>query len=240
MPLPTIDAKKFTQICNDWLALFPEYKKKEKGLFSKMVGPFQLRIFIEVMSFKDKYRPLSSLCPMFVELPDFVPAFLTTKNIENGFIGWQGHITRNLYEKAAYELREKTPFPLEGTVSVSQILNAYEQKAGASGFFIEDVEAPALLCGWCSKPDQAIPWIEWGREKYLASYRKNVAYKESIKGTPEDEMYTVKTTLEHIDQWTEGMHRRVQDTDYLRDLVETQIKKFKYDKIPRYDLTIDI
>ncbi len=79
-----------------------------------------------------------------------------------------------------------------------------------------------------------------GREKYLTSYKKNLAYKESIKGTPQDDHYTVKTTLEEIDLWTEEMHARVQDTDFLRDLVEEQIKRLKYDKIPRYELIVDI
>jgi hypothetical protein len=239
MPLPIIDAKKFTQISNDWAEMFPEYKKYRKGIFSKVVGPFEFSVFIELWSHKEKYRSSSCISP-FLTKTDIMGAFLTTETMTNGSIGWQGHTMHKLHLKAADYLREHTPFPLEGPVTVSQVLNAYEKAAGKRGFYIEDAEAPALLCGWLGRPELAPQWIEWGREKYLASYKKNMAYKESIKGTPEDERYTVKTTLEYIDQWTEEIHQRVRDTEYLRQLVEDQIKKFKYDKFPRYDLIVDV
>ena len=96
-----------------------------------------------------------------------------------------------------------------------------------------------MLCGWCGKPEQAAPWIDWGREKYLDLYKFKLE-REGLTKTPGYEIKVHGLSLKYIDDWTEGMHRRVQDTDYLRDLVERQIRKFKYDKVPRYDLIIDI
>ena len=243
MPLPIIDARKFTQITNDWAEMFPEYGrpfKRYKGNFSKLVGPFKLNISIAVESYKDKYSSETSLCPFFVQLPDFSPAYLTVKTMRNGIIGWQGHTIHKLHEKAAEYMREHSAFPLEGEVRVSDILKAYKIYSDKDGFFINNIESPALLCGWCGKPEFAPDWIKWGREKYLALYARKLQRREALKGTPEYDTYDLYTSPQKIDKWAEEMHQRVQERDYLHHLAEEQIKRLKYDKIPRYELIIDI
>ncbi len=167
MPLPIIDAKKFTQICNDWAEMFQEYGrpfKRYKGIFSKIVGPFELGISVAVESYKDKYTSSTSLCPFFVKLDDFSPAFLTVETMKNGIIGWQGHTIHKLHQKAADYMREHSAFPLEGEVRVSDLLKAYDTHSDRRGFYIDNIESPALLCGWCGKPELAPEWIKWGEK----------------------------------------------------------------------------
>ena len=182
MPLPKIDSKKFTVISNDWGALFPEYKRKVKGGFNKIVSPFRFSVYVIIFSGSEGYRSFSCISPFLIET-DTMGAHLTTETNRYGFLGWQGHALRQLYKIAAQSLRDDTPFPLEGPVTASQILKAYECSAGNRGFYIEDIESPALLCGWCGKPELALPWIEWGREKYIGLYERKLQRREALKGT---------------------------------------------------------
>ncbi len=239
MPKEKIDAKRFTKISNDWASMFPDYKKEVKGSFSKLVGPFSFSVYVILDRYQEAYSAYSCISPFLTE-NELMGAYLTTQPIRQNYLTWRDHEDRKRYLDAAHEIQDQTPFPLDGDVKVTDILNAYAKHSDEAGFYIKNCESPALLCGWCGKPKEAEPWIEWGKEKYLDLHDENLAYKKSIKGTIEDTRYSVKTSIEKINEWTEDLRRRVKDREYLHNLVESQIKNFKYDKFPRQDLIIDI
>lgn len=206
-----------TKITNDWLTEFPEYKKTHPQVIEKRVGPLKFHIGYDIRystDIKIGYSVFNLSNPL-----DFCCANLSCEPKSRRYsLTWQQH-EKGLYKEAAQELRELAPIPLEGPITLSQIIDGYVNYTGhiCSARHFED---PALIAAWAYKLDLAHQCLEWGLEAYQE--QRFVPYHRTTFG-----------------EWYDSMSDRISDPETLRRTVEEQVIHHKLIKIPYQELIID-
>jgi hypothetical protein len=212
-----IDRKMRTKITNDWLMEFPSYKKFKPCAWKKRVGPLEFHAGYSVdygtnikpgISYFNLSNPLEFMCANLSIEPKSRRYSLT----------WLQH-EKGLYKEAAAELRQLAPIPIEGSVTLSQIINAYKNYAG----HITDerhFEDPALIAAWAGKKDLAEQCLEWGLEAYQQN--RKVPYQGTSFG-----------------DWYQSMSKKIANPEALQKTVEEQVIYHKLTKIPYEELVID-
>lgn len=211
-----IDAKMKTKITKDWLEEFSEYKKTHPCVLKKRIGPLEFHIGYSVRYAVD----IRIGCSVFnLSNPlDFMCANLSIEPKSWYSLTWQQH-EKGLYKEAAQELRELAPIPIEGPVTLSQVINGYKNYKGhvCENRHFED---PALIAAWAGQLELARECLEWG----LGTYQKHrsVPYHGITFG-----------------DWYQSMLERISDPEALRRTVEEQVIHHKLTKVPYQELIID-
>lgn len=220
-----IDAKKKTQITKDWLAEFPEYKKFRPCCIKKRCGPLSFNIGYEV-KYSVEYRPGSSWCNLLNAPKETYAALHTHPKSRRRDLTWEHH-ERGLYKEAVQELKDLSPFPLEGPLTLSQVIKAYDIYRGSSGPYRHELEDPSLIAAWAGKTALAKELAE----KYFQEWHERLILKEKETG----QKFPV-TPLEELKIFLE----RLKSPEELQHHLEEQVKRLGLEKIPYYDLIIDI
>jgi hypothetical protein len=183
------------------------------------LGPILVGIALEVGSGSSYYKPsfhVHNLCRQF-------PAVSLTLIADLG----KGYIEPSWHEKKHRELApimmEKARIPFSGDISIENVMKAYEDyfKNPYVGQWVE-FEDYALICGWsgdASKIDRALEVV-----------------KSTLKTWPEERYFK---RFGGFDNWFASLEKRVRDKDKLHEIVETQIKEFKVDKLPVRTLLVN-
>lgn len=216
-----IDGKMKTKITNDWLTEFPSYKKILPQAWKKRVGPILLSIWYEMEKLHLRYK--ISACYFNLSNPsEFTYAVLKfkPKDFHCYKIKWERH-EQGRYHKAADDLRQQAPIPLEGTVTLSQVINAYKNfrdiEYESDERYIED---PALIAAWAGKVELAKELLDWAKPYYEKNFN-----------TP---------SRKPTEEWYQWMLEKISDPEKLRQTVEEQVVFHKLTKIPYEELIIDI
>lgn len=213
-----IDSKMKTKITNDWLAEFPEYKKIRPCLWKKRVGCVAFGMGYDV-GYGINIKPACSVFNLSNPL-DFTCANLKTEPKSRWKINWPQH-ERGLYKEMAEELRQFATIPIEGDVTLSQVIDGYKK-------YTENIveerhfEDPALIAAWCGRLDVARDCLDWGMKAYQAHCK--VPYQD----------------VPSHDTWYSHMLTRISDPDALRRIVDEQIKLHKLEKVSYQELIVDI
>ena len=221
-----------TKITNDWLKEFPEYKKSSSCSMDKIIGPIVMGIGYEVC-YSTEYRPGSSVCNLLNAPKDTYAALSKHPKSRRSSLTWEQH-EKGLYLEAVQELKNDGPLPLEGPLTLSQVLDAYTQYHGTEGFFRHELEDPVLYALWAGKHDLAKELFHEAVPIFRKEIDEKLAYNQTNPGRykdPENE-YT---------QWIAMMNDLlIKPKDYFDQKLEQEIIRHKLDKIPRYDLIIDV
>jgi hypothetical protein len=213
-----IDAKMKTIIKNDWLKEFPSLKKSSPNGFSRLVGPIEISVGYSY-EYGTEYRPGTSVCNL-LNTTDFLYAVMSAKpKSRRCDIRWEQH-EKGLYKEAVEEIKQLAPLPIEGTITLSQVIHAYRNYKGH--ICAQDIfEDPALIAAWCERPEVAKECLNWGLE----------AYKKR---------FNLPRVFDTYDEWYEHMLKRISDPKALQQLLNDQIVKFKLTKVPHEELIIDL
>ena len=213
------------KINSDWLKEFPEYKKIGSGNMKKIYGPILMSVWYS-FHYGKEYRPTSCICNL-LNAPDHLYAALSFEpRSRRSDLTWPQH-EKGLYLEAVQELKNDGPLPLEGPLTLSQVLDAYKKYRGTGGFFQHELEDPSLILAWAGKIQRAKQVAEENFEGW--HQRLLDKYKDLDNPIPINPLDFLKEFLP-----------RLESQQALQKQLEEQIIRFKLDKIPRYDLIIDV
>ena len=218
-----IDNKMVTQISKVLEAEISGYKKILPKLFTKIHGCLDLSIGYGIEWGRDirigasvfnLANPLDFRCANLLIKPKSRRSSVTWKEFEDG-----------KFLEAINEIKELAAIPLEGDLTLSQIINGYKNYTGhvVSSRHFED---PALIAAWAGRPEVAKDCLEWGLAGVKEKYGDHGIYKNGSSMT--------------IDNWYTDMQAKIANPEQLRQDVEDQITHHKLTKVPRYDIIIDM
>ena len=213
-----IDNKMKTIITNDWLKEFSFFKKTRPCLLEKRIGPLEISFGYEVrygvdilisISYFNLSNPLNFMC-----------ANLRTRPAYRNRLTWVQH-EQGKYKEAAQELREQCPIPIEGPVTLSQIIRAYRENPILEYLISQrELEDPALIAAWAGKIDLAKECLDWAKPYYDKRFQT--------------------ATNRRTEEWYQWMLEKISDPEKLQQTVEEQLVFHKLTKIPYEELIIDI
>ena len=218
-----IDPKKITIISNYLMDFLPDYKKLGKKNFSRVIGCLEQSVGywvdwgtdIKLMGCVfNLANPLDSSCANLGIEPQSRRYSVTWKEFEDG-----------KFLEAINEIKELAAIPLEGDLTLSQIINGYKNFTG-SVYEERHFEDPALIAAWAGRPEVAKDCLDWGLSGVKEKYGDNGIYKNGKSMT--------------IDEWYVDMQAKISNPEKLRQDVEDQIVHHNLTKVPRYDIIIDM
>lgn len=214
-----IDNKMKTKITDDWLKEYSSYKKTRPCLLQKRIGPlinsfgYEVRYGTDIMmsvSIFNLSNPLDFICANLKTRPESRRKRLTWIQHEQG-----------KYKEAAEELRQQAAIPLEGPITLSQVINAYKNYSRTESITSKrHLEDPALIAAWAGKTNLAKELLDWAKPYY-----------EKRFNTP---------SYQSTEEWYKEMLGKISDPEKLRQIVEEQVTFHKLTKIPYEELIIDI
>ncbi len=218
-----IDNKMVTQISRVLGGEITGYRKILPKLFTRICGCLDVSIGYAIEWGRDirigasvfnLSNPLNSSCANLGTKPKSRRSSVTWKEFEEG-----------KFLEAINEIKELAAIPLEGDLTLSQIINGYKNY---TGFVYEErhYEDPALISAWAGKPEIAKECLEWGLAGMKEKYGDHKIHKNGVNIT--------------IDEWYAEMQTKIANPDKLRQDVEDQIVHHKLTKVPRYDIIVDV
>lgn len=213
-----IDGKMKTKIRNDLLKEFPEFKKSSSCSLDKRIGCLLLGIGYYINHGTDirmKYSVFNLSNPL-----DFMCANLSMEPQNRWKVNWAKY-EQGLYKEMTQELRDLAPIPIEGDVTLAQIINGYKNYDLDHVIEERHFEDPALIAAWCGRLDVAKDCLDWGKK----------AYYDRFKGAH---------NFPTLDDWYAHMLTRISDPEALRQIVDEQIVHHKLQKLPYQELIVDL
>lgn len=216
-----IDNKMKTIITNDWLKEFRSYKKIRPQAWKKRVGPLSFGLGYD-MSYSTRVKigfsvfnlsnPLDFMCATVSVIPKSRRYAITWKQHEEG-----------KYKEAAEELRQLSQIPIEGPVTLTQVINAYKNHPDGYeyGMSVRYFEDPPLIAGWAGKFDFAKECLDWAYPYY-------------------EKFFSRHSDKKNADEWYQWMLAKISDPEGLRKTVEEQVIFHKLTKVPYEELIIDV
>ena len=218
-----IDGPKKTIIRNDWLKEFPIFSKETLCSISKRVGPILVSIGWEIR-YKE-YRPASSVCNLMNVEEGLYASLDGEPGYRRNALSWEQH-EKGLYKEAIEEIKKNSPIPLEGPITLSQLLEAYDKEIRDNPFWSSRLDDPILTTAWAGKQKLAYSLAQ----DYASYWKRNIdSYNEEDK----------KKIITLADTWHQNILNKIANQDHLNTLIEEAIIKYKLQKLPQEDLIID-
>lgn len=220
----TPSAKK--QITLDWRSCFPGLGVYRPMHLLRRCGPLLLGILLERDSGNISYRPTFHVHNLAAE---FSTITLTlTHQLRTQRTGAPETIDvkyhQGKYHEAAARLSHQAPLSLRGDLSLSTVLDAYQDfiEWPTTHFEPHLYEDMALLCAWASK-------------EVLA---RDLVYEahSTMKRWPSE----VLAAIGGLDAWVISLERRLADPDAIHETVAHQIENLRAHKIPIGRLSVDV
>lgn len=219
MAFEKIDAKQQRKITNDWLELFPSYKRETSRSISRRIGPLLLSIWYQMGTGSCQYYIKFTECALLEENQKYLGFVLESVPTSRTGLPWLFH-EQGIYKRLAQELRAVAFVPMEGPVTLSQIINAYKDKVSKEWMGEQALEDVVLIPAWAGKEELAQELLEWTYDLFMDGITK-----------PE--------RIDHIKKWRDVLEHRLKDPERLREIVNENVERLKLTKIPYEELVID-
>ena len=212
--------KKFTramkkEFTRQWAELFPSMGIYKNMWLMNILGPIAVGLLLEVKSGNDMYYPTLHLQSLALKTDDI---YLNAE-ITDGFEDISSYSPPDKYIKVAKRLEEQTIVPLEGDVTLKDLIKsfkAYSMRKYYEADIPETLEIMMYLAGWAG--DEAII-------KEVHAFVKTRA------------KYLLKTnnfaSQQKCDEWYEDLVTQTKNREVLQARVEEQIVALKLDHLPR-------
>jgi len=227
VPKPKITSSFKKKVKKDWHTQLPSFTIREKTFnLSRVVGPLLITIGFGVPRGNEDYEPnfgVHNLCNIEEALYSMLDEPLRTIRT-NGpdSITVRGH-EAGKYLEAAERMKTQAYLPLEGTISVSMIWEAYRKYHGIhpNSGLIDQLQDPALIAAWAGRPDIAQKALDWGYGEFL-KWPENLQYDPDYGSSPE--------------AWRASMEERIAHPEVLRKISKQEIIKHNLTYIPQEEL----
>lgn len=223
---PKITAAFKKKILKDWQTCLPGLTIDPPLCLTRRVGPLLIFVGFEVKSGRENYYPEFGVHNLSYPR-DFLASILneplrTLRTNAPDSLTVRAH-EKGDYVEAAERMKAQALLPFEGPISLSMIIEAYQQYAikmpalcSASTF-----RDPALIAAWAGKEELAREMVEWGLTG-ISQWSKDS--QERLGG---------------LHGWYKDMEARISDPQKLRQIVEEQVIFHKLTHIPGEELIID-
>lgn len=221
---PKIDRSKQQKINQDWASYFPGFVLDRFGVLRKRVGPLLLSVGYQLARLSIDYEPATWILNLCNAEKGLYGCLSVRPKSRRSSITWEQH-EKGLYKEAVEELKELSTLPLSSPITLNQIIESYNKEQGNRGFYLHELEDPALIAAWAGK-------VEWAKELALESLNYWEARIEERKKE------TGREPLAKPREWYQSLLQRL-DPEKLRQKVEEEIIKHKLTNVPYEELIID-
>lgn len=203
-------------ITNDWCEALPSLTKHKNLEIHNHVGPLVVSIYLNMGRRSVYYEPfycVHNLCRRF-------PVLTATLRLEGRMIKPEQH--DEMYLKEAESLVQKAYIPIDGDLSVDDIIGGYERyfENPILDSFLE-YEDLALICGWT-------------KDKNRIEYALKVVY-EQLRLWPEERYFSKYGGFK---RWFDMLEERTWDGDELNRIYENELLNHKLTKIPERKMIV--
>ena len=217
--------RKFTpalkkRVSKDWHGFFPAFAQVKPLFFKKRVGCLSVSLYLDISRGGEYYTPYYCVHNLSREL-DFMSATLkrrlyTLRNTPD-FLTLRWH-DKN-YREAAPRMATQSYLPLEGPISLQDMIKAYQDYVMQSptSRLMDFLEDPALICAWAGEEALAQECLAWGLE-VLKSWPEA---KQAAQGG--------------VEAWHDKMLGLIADPQKLRQIARDQVILHKLTKVPYQD-----
>jgi hypothetical protein len=217
-PYYTMTPKDQRNITNDWSVLVPDMKRinSKPMLLCKRLGPILVYLGLQKNSSATTYKVLLLCHPLYRPFPAI--------GIMSFIVKSPGNITLKTHEsryKGAFEaLQAKASFQLKEKVSLKEVVTAYRNYILEQRFVISEIYDQALIPAWAGDHELAQESLEW-------------AIEHQDKVLPWNMMGAHQ--LEDGNEWISDLRQKIANPELLREIVKSEVKKHKLEKIPFYN-----
>lgn len=216
---PKITAAFKKRILKDWQTCLPGLTIDPPLCLTRRVGTLLIFVGFGISRGSDCYETAFGVHNLSAPL-DFLTSTLNERQL--GLITVRAH-EKGDYVEAAERMKAQALLPLQGPITLSMIIEAYQRHA-LKKFALRSQHSfqdPALIAAWAGKEDLAREMIEWGLT--------------GISQWPKEGQERLGGLL----GWYKDMEARIADPQKLRQTVEEQVIFHKLTHIPGEELIID-
>lgn len=199
-------------ITNDWNDYFKSLKRYKILSIKNRVGPLIVGIYLKMGRLGKYYTPVYSVHNLCNEITFANGALSLTLGIEKKIITPQKH--NEMYIQEAQSLEKQAYIPLNGDVTIDEIINGYKRFFKESYWSRLEYEDFALICGLT-------------KDKKRIESALNLVYDELKLW--EDSRFTRAGGFEN---WFKDLEQRVWNPERLSQIAESELKKHKLEKLP--------
>jgi len=218
------------RITADWNRLFPGLGIYKPMWLMRRVGPLLVGLCLERDRSNTAYSPTFHVQCLCKSNPhDTISLMLATELCterthapESIEVWWH----ERGFEEAAARLARQIPLPLEGDLTLRQVLDAYRSypsvlKALVEFFIYEDT---LLLCAWADRKKQALEIFEDAGRKLSDEHVMDYVHFRGMK---------------QADEWRAWCRRMIEEPELVRQTVSNEIKRHDVGKLPTSALIAD-
>lgn len=205
-------------ITNDWCEALPCFVKDKNLYLYNRVGPLVVGIWLKMGRTNRFYVPTYYVHNLCNEFP--YAALTVSLRLEGRMIKPEQH--NEMYMKEAESLVQKAYIPIDGDLSVDDIIEGYERyfENPILDSFLE-YEDLALICGWT-------------KDKNRIEYALKVVY-EQLRLWPEERYFSKHGGFK---RWFDMLEERTWDGDKLNRTFENELLNHKLTKIPERKMIV--
>jgi hypothetical protein len=216
------------KITKDWHACLPGLTLRKPMSLKRRVGPLLIGVGLQPKVGSTYYEPEFSVHNLSRPL-DFLTAMLDEplrSSRTNGSESLRVCLHNRSYREAAQRMNNQALLPLEGPVSLEQVINAYQSYVAKPRIWpvLGLLEDPALISAWAGEERRAQEALEWGYQMLktwdLALDKGESYYKEG-----------------NADLWRIKMENLIADPEALRQTARDEAIRHKLTMIPYQDFT---
>ena len=217
-----------TRITKDWASEFPSMGVYKKRWLMRRVGPLLIGICLDRDSHGDLYKPSFHVFFLGYKWDDDRPALTlheplrTRRTRAPDAIRVRSH--EEEYLDATQRMKEQALLPLEGPVTIDEVLDAYQKyherapmgkpTLAADVILMSDV---IMLLAWCGRRSEA----EEALQSVLEAVREESGYRHPYGSREEFE---------------QAMREAIQHPETIRKQVERQITRLGVEQLPVSEL----
>jgi hypothetical protein len=213
--------RKFTpalkkRVSKDWHGYFPSFAEIKPLFFKRRVGCLSVSLYLDISRGSEDYTPYYCVHNLSREL-DFMSATLSVSSFRPTSMKIRWH-DKN-YKEFTLKMREKAYLPLEGPISLQDMVKAYQdyQVNYPYPHPMPHIQDPALICAWAGEEALAQECLAWGLE-VLKSWPEA---KQAAQGG--------------VEAWHDKMLGLIADPQKLRQIARDQVILHKLTKVPYQD-----
>jgi|GEM_PF-2754611 hypothetical protein len=212
------------RVSKEWAAYFTEFELAKPLLFGKRVGCLWYQMALGVTSSRETYTPAYDATNLSRDMDFMISTIEHQYQTERNTPGYVRLCFHDLYYRnVAARMREQAILPLEGPISLRDMMAAYQNYAEVNNRSWRSDSAlddPAMICAWAGRPDLVEECLTWGLD-LIASFNEKSRARSPIDP----------------DAWVAKIRLLTSDPERLRQITRDRVVLHKLTKIPYQDFS---
>lgn len=214
------------RVSKEWAVYFPEFGLGKPLIFEKRIGCFVYQMALVVTSSREDYTPYYDGANLSQDRELMGSTLEQQYQTEKNTPGRIRLCFHDLYYRnVAARMREQAILPLEGPISLLDVIRAYQNFAEHHDRLYSwvpdhNINDPAMICAWAGRPDLVEECLAWGRRFITSTDKNHLPY-----------------SCRDPEEWTATMRLLTSDPERLRQITRDRVVLHKLTKIPYQDFS---